>query len=332
MGKASLISEMQKLRFGSEIFCSDGEYGNLVDVIIDPATRSITHIGVRRGRLFGRTSHLPFDAVTSADSNAVRLRVTLADVAAAVNVAAGGALLDARSVVELGGAAASGMLTLVAVHPQSGELAYIVAHHLRPGQDTMLREEYVTTLAPGRVSATIPETALATLPPYRSDGELLQAVEAILFDVTPLHVDRKGMTLRVLDGVLYLDGNISSTLRADMVRDQVMGVPGLLEIKNNLVGDDQLASDVAMALGRDPRTRDLSIGVYPRLGVVRLSGAVHTSQQKAAAEEIIRGLPSVRSVSNELTVDPRSAMLHVMSSTGVETEDQIPGKYTRHTK
>jgi len=80
--------------------------------------------------------------------------------------------------------------------------------------------------------------------------------------------------------VLYLDGNISSSLRADIAVDQVYGVQGLLEIKSNLVGDDQLAADLALALGQDPRTRDLPIGVYPKLGVVRLSGAVHNGSRK----------------------------------------------------
>jgi hypothetical protein len=136
----------------------------------------------------------------------------------------------------------------------------------------------------------------------------------------------------VLDSVLYLDGNISSTLRGDIVRDQALGVPGLLEIISNLVGDDQLAADIAMALAQDSRTRDLPIGVYPRLGEVRLGGWVHTNQQKAAAEEIARNFPGVRSVTNDLIVNPKADMLQVMTSTGVEREDKVPGKYIRHTK
>ena len=91
-----------------------------------------------------------------------------------------------------------------------------------------------------------------------------------------------------------------------------MGVNGLLEINNRLVGDDRLASDLAMALGRDPRTHNLPIGVYPRLGIVRLSGAVHNAQQKAAAEEIARNFEGVRSVFNDLIVDPKADLLHVM--------------------
>ena len=61
-----------------------------------------------------------------------------------------------------------------------------------------------------------------------------QEVEAILFDLTPLHIDLKGISIRVLDSVLYLDGGISSQLPADIAEDQVMDVPGLLKINNKI--------------------------------------------------------------------------------------------------
>lgn len=333
MIKATPISEMQKFHFGSKIFCSDGEDGILAHVIFDPGTRCMTHIGVKQRRFFGKTAELSFDTVVRATGDGVTLSVKRADVVAAPTTRANGALLNSKTVIERVQAPAKGTLMLVAVHSENGELAYLVAHHLRPGQDTWLREEFVATLENEHISVAIPDETLNSLPPYRPDSVLQQEVEAIIYDLTPLHIDLGGITMRVLDGVLYLDGNISSGLRADIVQDQVSGVAGLLEIKNNLVGDDRLAADLAMALGSDPRTRELPIGVYPRLGIVRLSGAVHNNQQKVAAEEIARSFPGVRSVINDLVVDPKAALLRVMSSTeGGQTEDKVPGKYIRHTK
>jgi osmotically-inducible protein OsmY len=222
---------------------------------------------------------------------------------------------------------------LIALHPESWELSYLVVHELRPGQDTLLQGKYVTEISAGQIKVHVEETVLNDLPPHRPDSVLQREVEAALFGQIPLHIDLKGITARVLDGVLYLDGNISSSLRGDLAERQAMGVNGLLEINNRLVGDDRLASDLAMALGRDPRTHNLPIGVYPRLGIVRLSGAVHNAQQKAAAEEIARNFEGVRSVFNDLIVDPKADLLHVMSSSeGGESEDKVPGKYIRHTK
>lgn len=333
MSKAALISEMQKFRFGSKVVCSDGEYGTLAQVVFDSSTRSMTHINVKQGRLFGKTVLLPFDTITSAGSDGIALRIASSDVEAASQTGGEvkGALLSNKCVVERIGAASRGTLALVAVQPGSGELAYLVAHHLLPRQDTLLRAEFVTALATDHITVSVAGTTPGVLPLYRPDRVLQQEVESILFDFTPLHIDLKGMNIRVLDGVLYLDGNISSSLRGDIVVDQVSSVAGLLEIKNNLVGDDKLAADLAAALGKDPRTRDLPIGVYPRLGVVHLNGTVQNDQQKAAAEEIARNFPGVRSVINELNVDPRADILLVMAPSG-GNEDKVPNKYTRHTK
>src|SRR5438128_7239636 len=233
MSKTTLISEMQKFHFGRKIVCSDGEEGILVHVIFDPATRRLTHLGVKLCRLFGKTVHLAYSTVVNATGDGVFLSIKRADVAAASGSAVEGALLDNKSSVENASSTAKGTLMLEAVHPENGELAYLVVHHLRPGQDTLLGQEFVAELATGHVKVNIPDTKLNALPPYRPDSVLQQEVEAILFDLTPLHVDLKGMTVRVLDSVLYLDGNISSSLRGDIARDQVSGVPGLLEIKTN---------------------------------------------------------------------------------------------------
>ncbi len=342
MSKAALISEMQKFRFGSKVVCSDGEYGTLAQVVFDSSTRCMTHINVKQGRFFGKTVLLPFDTITSAGSDGIVLRIASEDVEAASHAAGEvkGALLSNKCIVERADAASKGTLVLVAVQPGSGELAYLVAHHLLPRQDTLLRAEFVSALATDHVTVSVAGvagvagvvgTTPGALPLYRPERVLQQEVESILFDFTPLHIDLKGMNIRVLDGVLYLDGNISSALRGDIVVDQVSSVAGLLEIKNNLVGDDKLAADLAAALGKDPRTRDLPIGVYPRLGVVLLNGTVQSVQQKAAAEEIARNFPGVRSVINELNVDPKADILLVMAPSG-GNEDKVPNKYTRHTK
>ncbi len=333
MSKAIRISEMAKFHFGNIIFCSDGEGGNLASVAFDAATRRMTHIGAKQGRLFGKTSYLPFESVIKATGDGVTVGVKRAELVAASGVPSGGMIFDSKSTVERAGSSTKGVLKLIATQPDSGELAYIVAHTMRAGQDILLRAEYVTAMENDRIVVTLSDDALNALPPYFSDAVLQQEVESILFDLTAMHVDLKGMTIRVLDGVLYLDGNISSSLRADIARDQVYGVQGLLEVKSNLVGDDQLAADLARALGQDPRTRDLPFGVYPKLGEVRLSGAVHTGQQKAAAEEIARKFPGVRSVINNLIVNPNTDMLHVMSAPeGGEAQDKIPGRYIRHTQ
>jgi osmotically-inducible protein OsmY len=330
MSRVMRISEMSKFRFGSVISCTNGENGVLSEVFLDPSTRRLTGIGVRQGRLFGKTTYAPFEQITGASSDGVSLNAKRGELSTSEP---GGVMLNGKSRVERAGSSSSGSLALVAVHPDSGELTYVVARSIRQGQDVMFRAEFVNGISSDRLTVTISDDAYSTLPPYRPDDELQQEVESILFDVQPMHIDLKAIQVHVLDGVLYLDGNISSSLRSDIAQDQVYGVNGLLEIKNNLVADDTLAGDIAMALGQDPRTSGLPIGVYPRLGDVRLSGAVRNNQQKEAAVEIASKFPGVRSVTANFVIDPNAEMLHVMSAPeGGEMEDKIPGKYVRHTQ
>lgn len=333
MQKASSIAKMLKFYFGRKVFCADGEEGLLINTVFDREPYHLSFIGVRIGRFFGKTVYVPFHAVADASGDGVTLTITRAELAQTSTEVPGGALLDNRAVVRLEETGKQGTLLLVATQPHSGELAYIVAHHLRPNMDTFIRRDYVTQVDPGRFTVSIPERELEALPPYRSDEELQREVEEVLYEIGPLHVDYRGMTMRVFDSVLYLEGNISSSLRSDIVRSQASGVPGLLDIEDHLVGDDILAGAVAEAFARDTRTKGLPIGVYPKLGAVRISGAVHNSQQKEVAGEIAAKVPGVQSVMNDLVVDPKATMLNVMASAeGGEATDVIPGKYIRHTK
>jgi osmotically-inducible protein OsmY len=333
MEKTTPISEMLKFHFGSKVVCSDGEAGHLSHVGFDHASRCMSHIGVKLGRFFGKTVYLPFNTVLDSTSEGVTVNITSADLAQSSTETPGSTLFDSKGAVQLAGSEKHGNVHLIAVHPKSGELAYVVAHRLRSDVDILVQQEYVTQIDADRFVASIPDSVLAALPPYRPDDDLQQEVEDVLFDITPLHVDRPAMSIRVLDSVLYLDGNISSSLRADMVQDQAMGVQGLLEIRNNLIGDDTLASQIAMELSRNPQTRGLPIGVYPELGDVRLGGAVHNEQQKSVVEGIAKKTPGVRSVVDTLVVDPKATMLNVMSpAEGGEATDIIPGKYIRHTR
>ncbi|BCL83477.1 hypothetical protein ccbrp13_59420 [Ktedonobacteria bacterium brp13] len=330
--KMTPVSEMEQFHFGGKVFCSDGEEGVLLHLSIDPNTHHIVALGVRLGRFFGRTITVPFSAVTDAGVDGVVLSITREE-AAADREPISGVQIDGRTTVQETNSGSHGTVSLVAVHPQSGLLAYVVARHLRNNQDALVLEQYIVKIEAGSIVITVPEATFQTLPTYRSDEELQSDVESVVMDILPLHVDFPAMSIRVLDSVLYLNGNISSSLRGDMVEDQAAGVQGLLEIKNWLIGDDQLAADLALALGRDARTRDLPIGVYPRLGVVLLSGSVRTKQQREAAEKIARSFAGVRSVENNLTVDPKADLLNVLSFAGrAETEDLIPGKMVRHTK
>src|SRR5260370_33554871 len=97
MNRTALISEMQKFHFGSKVICSDGEDGILTHVIFDPKMRKRSYIGVKKGRFFGKTVHLPFENVVSFMGDGVTLKLRLADVVAAKSEKPGGATLRMKT-------------------------------------------------------------------------------------------------------------------------------------------------------------------------------------------------------------------------------------------
>jgi len=188
MDKMTSISEMQKFRFGCKVYCSDGEEGVLSHVCFAASTRCLSHVGVRVGLFFSKTVYLPFAAVVSASGEGITLKISRAELSSASQQAPSEALLNSKSVIRNTITGAKGLLELVAVQPESGELAYLVAHNLRSGQDTLLRQEVLAKLETGLITIAISEAQLQAFPPYRSDQELLHDVEKILFDLAPLHV------------------------------------------------------------------------------------------------------------------------------------------------
>ncbi len=131
----------------------------------------------------------------------------------------------------------------------------------------------------------------------------------------------------------YLDGNISSSLRSDIAEDQVLGVPGLLEIKNNLVSDDHLAGDLAMALGRyrGPMT-SLSALSTAGCGTSRWRGSYTPTEGCCRGNSGKFPVESAPSSTNWWWT-PTLNIIRVMAPVkGGEAEDKVGWKYVRHTK
>jgi osmotically-inducible protein OsmY len=68
--------------------------------------------------------------------------------------------------------------------------------------------------------------------------------------------------------------------------------------------DATITSKVKADLIEDPLTKGREISVTTKLGVVYLSGAVDSGEQRAEAVRLVKAVPGVRSVDDELVVKP----------------------------
>ena len=73
---------ISSINIGSKVICTDGTEGTLTAVIVDPATRQLTHIAVVEKSLFhGEEQLVPVDRVTKTPREAVYLNCTAEDLA-----------------------------------------------------------------------------------------------------------------------------------------------------------------------------------------------------------------------------------------------------------
>lgn len=137
---------------------------------------------------------------------------------------------------------------------------------------------------------------------------LATAVEGVLWSYDPIR--QTGSTLQVSTegGVVTLAGHVRSDMMKALAGRLAWTVPGVQDVRNQIVADPEIESRAAIALAMDPEvglTTD-RINVSSLLGTVYLSGpaaAPDLAQAEAAvakARALVLAIPGVHGVINEL--------------------------------
>lgn len=338
------ITPRWEIRIGSPVECPDGRAGTVERVVVSPRTRQVTHLIVHRGLLLHHDVVVPVEAIEDADDERVRLRLSLAELAARppyspadylpvsadwvppagytrdqVLLALPRPIAALRALVAAPAGQVESPDTGTTTEPptitsgtrviaRDGEVGTVDRVLLDPvtrrathfvvrkgtlfGHDLIVPVEWATTMSPDGVVLDVGREQLARLPEYRPDDELAADVEEALWDDEILRrVDLPLLRATVQDGIVTLEGNVVTSVHRQRAEEIVRKVPGVLGVRNQLIGDDDLEVAVAQALGRDERTRRHLIRVKAVQGVVYLSGDV-----VPAAEEIAARIPGVRGV------------------------------------
>ena len=91
-----------------------------------------------------------------------------------------------------------------------------------------------------------------SLSPFRkTDAAIQELINKALWNDSVLRaLDYHQIDVHVKNGVVYLNGHIVSTFSQSRIKNALRVVPGILEIKNNLVLDDKITIEVAASLGK----------------------------------------------------------------------------------
>ena len=117
--------------------------------------------------------------------------------------------------------------------------------------------------------------------------------------------------LRVQDGIVTLDGEVSNLCLKRLAGTLAWWVPGTRDVVNGLGieppqddSDDEISDAVAVVLEKDPFVGAGRVSVSARGGVVLLEGAVRSGEEKRMVERDAWFVFGVNGVENRLAISP----------------------------
>lgn len=132
-------------------------------------------------------------------------------------------------------------------------------------------------------------------------GEIIAAFNANSF------IPQEKITVKVENGWVDLDGEVSWDYLRDITENAIKYLPGVKGICNNIIINPEIKDnidkqDIENALERSSiDSSEINVSVSGT--TVTLTGNVHTWHQKEEAGRIIWKTPGIQDVKNELTVD-----------------------------
>ena len=169
------------------------------------------------------------------------------------------------------------------------------------GRGRIVPAAWVQEVDRENVHLSVSKSDLESQPEYHPDDALAEMVDSALrSDEILRNTDYREIGLSVQDGIVLLRGHVVSSTNKTKAENAARSVAGVLDVKNDLVVDQDLAINVAQMLGMDKLTRFERISVSAHNGVIKLNGQVGSVAIRDEAETIAAALPSVRGVINDL--------------------------------
>jgi osmotically-inducible protein OsmY len=140
-------------------------------------------------------------------------------------------------------------------------------------------------------------------PIQKTDAAIKEKINTALWKDDVLRaLDYYEIDIHVKNGTVYLNGHVVSSSSQSRIENAMRAIPGIVEIKNNLVLDDKLTYEVAGSLGKLEHTFNCKFFTGVSHGVVVLNGEVGSTDVRLRAEQSAASNPRVRGVINAIRV------------------------------
>lgn len=144
----------------------------------------------------------------------------------------------------------------------------------------------------------------------KTDADIAESIRAVL--ARDLGIDEKKVFIRCKDAVVQIEGSVDTYALRAAVEEAAWFVGGVLDVVNNLtvvapprtMTDERVAANVRTNLERNLKLNLSKVDVHVINGKAYLRGQVSTLIQKVLVEDCAWWTPGVRSVVNDLLLEP----------------------------
>jgi uncharacterized protein YrrD len=255
-----------EIRPGTQVISGNDQVGRVRRLILRP-DGEVQGIIISGWLVLGHDVYVPIDAVESADPDAVRVSLSLADLeqlpplesdsaharaddASGPSVAPAGLRSAASGQAEAsaGGwplragqrvAATDGNvgdLDVVLIDPRTNRATGFVVRKGRfVVRDVIVPIDWVQSVADDRITLSVPRARLDSLPEYRPDDEVTRDVLDALWYRSKLGpADLQFVDVRTHDGIVELSGHTHTERTRQTIEEVARGVRGVIDVRNHL--------------------------------------------------------------------------------------------------
>jgi hypothetical protein len=269
-----------EIRPGTQVISGDEQVGRVQRLILRP-NGEVEGIVISGWIVLGGDVYVPIEAVESADPDPVHLSLTLADLsrlpplgldgegaragdASGTPLARAGFLRSAASgqaEAEVGGWPLRAGQRVTATDGDVGDLDVVLLDPrtdratgfvVRKGRllvrDVIVPIDWVHSVAPGRITLSVPKRQLDSLPEYRPDEEITRdVVDALWYGSELRPADVQYVDVRTRDGIVELSGHTDTERTREKIEAVARGVRGVLDVRNHLDTYEALEAKVREA-------------------------------------------------------------------------------------
>jgi BON domain len=167
--------------------------------------------------------------------------------------------------------------------------------------DELILEEYIEHGSYAEVSLALrlPPSDYVNMPHYMADPIILRQAKRTLDQSILSPRARHGIVIEAEAGRISMHGRAELTSFGDQAKEALLHSPGVVEVADHLLYDEDLTELVSTALAAKGFSR---ITVLTEHGLINLRGEAPDSATRYQAEDIAKRTPGVRGVVNDITI------------------------------